>query len=215
MNVVYAESLNKKHYAMFNEIISLNHPKFKSLGDKELNLFRNMVDYLNIEQLVEESFAPRHEELCNEMNIQLQYTHVPGGHHLDLSDNSDVKCCIHKSRERACQSTLSGLTVDHKTTVTIKSSDDGEGKLGSLRTVIWNDVIGRIEYYYFMKDVWEVWAKNSKTFSLTSPRNGIITNAQPYKCDSFDELVMMTDSKMEKIVEERTRIPVLWDIFGE
>jgi hypothetical protein len=213
MNVVYAESLNKKHYAMFNEIISLHHPKFKNLDKNQLELLKDMVDYLSIEQLVEECFAPRHEELCNELGIQLHYTHVPGGHHLDLSDNSDVKCSIHKTRQKASQNTLSGVTVDHKTTISIKSSNDGEAKLGSLRSVIWNDLLGGIEYYYFMKKVWQPWAKNSKTFSLTSPRNGIITNAQPYKCDSFDELVMMTDEKMEKLVEERTKVLSLEDWF--
>lgn len=207
--VICDEPIYNKKYAMFAEIISQYHPNYKNLGREQKKLFLDRVQDLSAEHLVEQCFAPRHEELCKEANMQTLYSHIPGGRLCDLSDDSDVKCVMHTSRQKKKGG------KQHKTTVHIRASDGGEFKLGALRVVLWNNLLNVLEYYFFPKTAWQQWNGNSSTFTLTSGADGIIKNAIPYKCEDFDELVMMTDSKMEEIARERTHVPTLWDIFGE
>lgn len=169
--------------AFMIEVVQQYHPEFINLPAaivrREIDLARRGMYQMSA--LLEETVSIRSKLI---RDVPLVNTDAVG---MDFTDGSDLKSCTLSYGKN-------GSTPQGGQHYALTGSISGlKNKGGSIRVILWNDLMRRVEYYYLPSDVVQRMASNkSPSIRLSANiKTGIVTKLQPYRCKTFDELVLM------------------------
>ena len=162
--------------AFMMDVVLLNHPDYKTLprGTKRWVIKEARKGSFQMSQLLEQTIALRSQEI---RSVPLANTNIDG---MDFKDGSELKSLSLRLGKN-------GAGVSEAITGRISGL---ENKVGDIRVIIWNDYNGDVEYYYIPnKDAMDMQSNGS--IRISAPRDtGVVKKLQPYRCDSFDDLVL-------------------------
>ena len=162
--------------AFMMDVVLLNHPDYKTLprGTKRWVIKEARKGSFQMSQLLEQTIALRSQEI---RSVPLANTNIDG---MDFKDGSELKSLSLRLGKN-------GAGVSEAITGRISGL---ENKVGDIRVIIWNDYNGDVEYYYIPnKDAMDMQSNGSIRISAPSD-TGVVKKLQPYRCDSFDDLVL-------------------------
>lgn len=162
--------------AFMMDVVLLNHPDYKTLprGTKRWVIKEARKGSFQMSQLLEQTIALRSQEI---RSVPLANTNIDG---MDFKDGSELKSLSLRLGKN-------GSGVSEAVTGKISGL---ENKVGDIRVIIWNDYNGDVEYYYIPnKDAMDMQSNGS--IRISAPRDtGVVKKLQPFRCDSFDDLVL-------------------------
>lgn len=162
--------------AFMMDVVLVNHPDYKNLprGTKRWVTKEARKGSFQMSNLLEQTISLRSEEI---RSVPLANTNADG---MDFDDYSDLKSCTLRLGSN-------GVGVSDAITGKISGLDN---KVGDIRVILWNDYNGDVEYYYIPnKDAMDMQSNGS--IRISAPRDtGVVKKLQPFRCDSFDDLVL-------------------------
>lgn len=162
--------------AFMMDVVLVNHPDYKNLprGTKRWVAKEARKGSFQMSNLLEQTISLRSEEI---RSVPLANTNADG---MDFDDYSDLKSCTLRLGSN-------GVGVSDAITGNISGLDN---KVGDIRVILWNDYNGEVEYYHIpKKDAISMQSKGK--IRISAPRDtGVVKKLQPYRCDSFDDLVL-------------------------
>lgn len=162
--------------AFMMDVVLQSHPEYKILprGTKRWVIKEARKGSFQMSQLLEQTISLRSNEI---RPVPLANTNIDG---MDFNDRSECKSCTLKLKSN-------GVGVSDAITGQIQGLST---KVGDIRVILWNDYNGDVEYYHIPKNDAIAMQSNGK-IRITAPRNtGVVKKLQPFRCDSFDDLVM-------------------------
>jgi hypothetical protein len=162
--------------AFMMDVVLVNHPDYKNLprGTKRWVTKEARKGSFQMSNLLEQTISLRSEEI---RTVPLANTNADG---MDFDDYSDLKSCTLRLGKN-------GAGVSDAITGRISGLDN---KVGDIRVILWNDYNGDVEYYHIPKND-AISMQSNGSIRISAPRDtGVVKKLQPFRCDSFDDLVL-------------------------
>jgi len=161
--------------AFMEVIIFQNHPEYKELPrvTRRWVLKQARKGSFQLSHLLEQAVALRSQEI---RSVPLANTNADG---MDFDEGSDLK------------SFSLNIRTNGKGGMGAKGVIGGvANKVGAIRGIMYNAVTQDVEYYFIPKEAVEELQTGGR-IDFTAPKDtGVVKKLQPYRCDSFDDLVL-------------------------
>lgn len=182
MASVIRDGGNPSEEAFMIEVVQQYHPEFINLPAaiirREIDLARRGM--FQMSALLEETISVRSKLI---RGVPLENTDAVG---MDFTDGSDLKSCTLSYGKN-------GTNPDGSQSYGLTGSISGlKNKEGDIRVILWNDLMKRVEFYFLPAQVVQEMSstKNPSIRISANIKTGDVAKLQPYKCKTFDELVL-------------------------
>jgi hypothetical protein len=178
------ESGSESEMNFMNEIVFEYDPRFKKMPkSQKLNMLEiAKTGGFQLSNLLEQAIAFRSNEIRKK---PLKNVDIDG---MDFDDKSDLKSCstydTHASKKL--------VNGEKKRYPTVKGKiAKVKNKKGAIRVILWNHIAQQIEYYFIPNKDAVKMCNTDENIDFSAPAStGVVKKLQPYRCDSFDDLVM-------------------------
>ena len=177
MASVIRENGSPSEEAFMDEVVLKYHPRYKnrSAENKRWCLIEAREGSFQMSALLEQTVSLRSLEI---REVPLKNVDIDG---MDFDDESDLKSCsLSYTSNGGGYFALTGNISSIAT------------KVGALRVILWNDWLGRVEYYYIPADqISSIAIASGNSIRMSAPTGtGVVKKLQPFRCDTFDDMVL-------------------------
>lgn len=175
MASVIREDGSPSEEAFMDEVVLKYHPRYKNrpAESKRWCLVEAREGSFQMSALLEQTVSLRSLEI---RDVPLKNVDIDG---MDFDDESDLKSCSLSYGPNG--GGTYGLTGSISSIAT---------KVGALRVILWNEWLGRVEYYFIPADQISSIASKKSIRMSASTGTGVVKKLQPFRCDTFDDMVL-------------------------